>query len=213
MKKSIWLLALVLSLCSWSLAYGETADGQTPAEETICDKAGYTGALWGLCNAYCEAMDCGSKATNASDAACERVLKNFISKSPGGKLPPCGFTGDPCMVRCYSIYQKSMNICEKEYDIGMANCEKDPLCEEDVTLKYNTCSASADDSYDYCTSKCGGKICAYECQELRQAADEKCYAVYCKDGNCQQPDYNLCLDNSYLQYKKCMIKCDGVIIK
>ena len=33
-----------------------TPDGKTPAEETVCE--GLSGAAFGLCNAYCEAMDC-----------------------------------------------------------------------------------------------------------------------------------------------------------
>ena len=33
-----------------------TPDGQTPAQETMCD--GLTGPAFGLCNAYCGAQDC-----------------------------------------------------------------------------------------------------------------------------------------------------------
>lgn len=75
-------------------AAAQTPDGQTPAEETICDDALLTGALWGLCNAYCEAMDCDSVNKHASDEACDRVLGNFLKKSDG-QAPPCFEDPDP----------------------------------------------------------------------------------------------------------------------
>jgi hypothetical protein len=69
-------------------AMAQTPDGLTPAEETVCDDAHLTGALWGLCNAYCEAMDCDIESHYASQQACDRVLANFMVKS-GGLAPPC----------------------------------------------------------------------------------------------------------------------------
>jgi hypothetical protein len=69
-------------------ALTQTPDGMTPAEETVCDDANLTGALWGLCNAYCEAMDCDIDSHHASQTACDRVLENFLKKS-GGVAPPC----------------------------------------------------------------------------------------------------------------------------
>lgn len=67
-------------------AQAKTPDGATPAEETVCD--GLAGPLFGLCNAYCEAMDCGDPNQAASDQSCQRVLDNFIRHS-GGDVPPC----------------------------------------------------------------------------------------------------------------------------
>jgi hypothetical protein len=77
--------AALLSLSS-APALATTPDGQTPAEETICDL--FSGASWGLCNAYCEAMDCDSPEARASDQACARVLDRFQAQS-GGINPPC----------------------------------------------------------------------------------------------------------------------------
>lgn len=54
MKKLIWVLGFLLVFTGTAMA--GTADGLTPAEETVCDDAGLSGAPWGLCNAYCEAM-------------------------------------------------------------------------------------------------------------------------------------------------------------
>ena len=40
-----------------------------------CDE--WTGNAWGLCNAYCEAMNCDVSPHNASDQACTQVARNF----------------------------------------------------------------------------------------------------------------------------------------
>jgi len=61
-------------------------DGETPAEEQVCDDL--NGALYGLCVAYCEAMDCHLGDQFASDRACERVLTNYMTHSDG-EMPPC----------------------------------------------------------------------------------------------------------------------------
>jgi hypothetical protein len=90
MQKSLWVLALAL-LCALAPASAKTPDGQTPSEETICD--GQIGAAYGLCNAYCEAMDCESPAPHASPTACTRVLNNFLKHT--GQMPPCAATC-PC---------------------------------------------------------------------------------------------------------------------
>jgi len=51
-------------------AAAQTPDSQTPAQETACN--GQTGAAYGLCTSYCEAMDCDSAAPAASATACNR---------------------------------------------------------------------------------------------------------------------------------------------
>lgn len=58
------------------------------AESTICD--GSAGAAYGLCTAYCEAMDCDSDNPQASETACQRVYDNY-AKITGG-IPPCVLT-------------------------------------------------------------------------------------------------------------------------
>jgi len=67
--------------------FAKTPDGEPPAEESVCE--GETGALYGLCVSYCEAMDCGHPDQHADDRACNRVLDNYRDKS-GGEDPPCG---------------------------------------------------------------------------------------------------------------------------
>jgi hypothetical protein len=67
--------------------FAQTPDGLTPSEETVCDDAGLTGAARGLCNAFCEAMDCDSESSKASVEACERVLDRYMQLEGGN--PPC----------------------------------------------------------------------------------------------------------------------------
>jgi hypothetical protein len=62
-----------------------TPDGETPALEHVCD--GYQGAAFGLCNAYCEAMDCDDDP-NADQEACDKVEDKFVART--GRDIPCG---------------------------------------------------------------------------------------------------------------------------
>lgn len=61
------------------------------AQEDVCDDV--SGAAYGLCTAYCEAMDCDASdgGPNASDNACQRVSDNF-NRITGEGLPceTCG---------------------------------------------------------------------------------------------------------------------------
>jgi hypothetical protein len=95
----------------------QTADGATPAQETVCD--GQMGALWGLCVAYCEAMDCHLEFPHAAGTACERVFTNYMKLSM--KLfhyeakPPC-------------LCEQSESSAEtlEEEDGGFDNCPSTP---------------------------------------------------------------------------------------
>src|SRR3954471_10956661 len=79
----------VLVLARGSRALG-TPDGKPPSLEVVCD--GLQGKLYGLCTAYCEAMDCIDPNQKASDTGCGRVRDNFM-KASGGVAPPCD---NPC---------------------------------------------------------------------------------------------------------------------
>jgi len=72
-----------------------TPDGYPPAKESICDFE--SGAAYGLCNAYCEAMDCDSDTPNANDSACQKVSGKFTQVT-GRDVPcavPCPVLGTP----------------------------------------------------------------------------------------------------------------------
>jgi hypothetical protein len=92
---------LILGLAMYPLlAQAERKNGDTPEEDTVCEAADLDGAAWGLCNAYCEAMDCDSDDTRASDTACERVLVNWEEHANGMTIPceqvecPCWSSGE-----------------------------------------------------------------------------------------------------------------------
>ncbi len=70
-----------------------TPDGSPPAEEIVCD--GLSGASFGLCNAYCEAMDCDSGFPAASQNACDKVAAKFAKHSDGAPLP-CEVVEEEC---------------------------------------------------------------------------------------------------------------------
>ena len=76
---------LLVAVALVTTNHAQTPDGQTPAEETVCDNE--TGAAYGLCNAYCEAMDCDSDNPNANDQACQDVSEKF--KRVTGRALPC----------------------------------------------------------------------------------------------------------------------------
>ncbi|MBW2664347.1 MAG: hypothetical protein JRD93_20815 [Deltaproteobacteria bacterium] len=65
--------------------------GQAVADEgDICD--GQVGAAYGLCQAYCIAMDCAGSDPLGTEEACSKVLNLFEKNT--GSLPPC------CTVKC-----------------------------------------------------------------------------------------------------------------
>ena len=73
---------------------GGTPDGLTPAVEDICTKWGFSGKVNGLCNAYCEAMDCDHEAPQASEQACTRVFNKIIGELGDTPFPTCDDSDD-----------------------------------------------------------------------------------------------------------------------
>lgn len=85
MKAHLTLAFALLLICSGAALAQGTPDWMTPAEETVCD--GEDGAAFGLCNAYCEAMDCESANAQASPTACTKVRDKFMNIT--GRPMPC----------------------------------------------------------------------------------------------------------------------------
>ena len=79
MNKLIALIVFGLVFSFGVMSKAQTPDDMTPAEEDVCDVL--EGAAYGLCNAYCEAMDCDSEEAQASDEACGKVLGNYETKT------------------------------------------------------------------------------------------------------------------------------------
>ena len=83
--------AALVGPASTAFGYGDgTPDEATPAEESVCEEAGYMGAPLGLCVAFCEANDCD---TNPDGAACERLRANYM-KITGDLSFPCEIDWD-----------------------------------------------------------------------------------------------------------------------
>lgn len=91
MRKSTWVSVFCACLILAGGAFAKTPDGKPPSVETICDNE--HGAAYGLCVAYCEAMDCLDPNQHASDQGCQSVKKNFEKKT--GRPLPCTLTC-PC---------------------------------------------------------------------------------------------------------------------
>jgi hypothetical protein len=88
-----FILPLCLVLTFAGAAAAKTPDGSPPSQETVCD--GQTGAAYGLCTAFCEAMDCDSDAPQASQNACDKVGAKFLTIT--GQAPPCAVPACPCV--------------------------------------------------------------------------------------------------------------------
>lgn len=84
-----WPLALMLvagaSLLPATAFPQGTPDGQTPAEEAVCDD--FDGRAFGICNAYCEATDCGDGINYANFRACESLQANWLKHTGLEELP------------------------------------------------------------------------------------------------------------------------------
>ena len=66
-----------------------TGDHIVPSIETVCDGDPFS---FGLCNSYCEALDCDSDTPLGTPTACSNLLDNYLKKSDG--IPP------PCEATC-----------------------------------------------------------------------------------------------------------------
>ncbi len=100
MKAILTILTLTALTFFAGAAAAQTADGSTPAVEDVCDIPELSGGAWGLCNAYCEAMDChcfldDTCVPNASQNACDKVKERYTAKA--GSVPlPCEQALCPC---------------------------------------------------------------------------------------------------------------------
>lgn len=77
------------ALATPSVSAKDTHDGESPAAEDICTRWGFSGAVNGLCNAYCEAMDCDATTPQASEEACDRVFDKIIVALGEMPFPTC----------------------------------------------------------------------------------------------------------------------------
>lgn len=111
--KPQFVLFLTLSLLclGTGAALAQTPDELPPSLETVCDME--TGAAFGHCNAYCEAMDCelandSDPNTNpsASANACSKVRTKFQQAT--GRDVPCEVTC-PCNTPAFPMFSGAVS--------------------------------------------------------------------------------------------------------
>ena len=107
--KSATGLVLFVCLAMFGLpGMAQTSDGTTPAEETVCD--GLEEVMFGICNAYCEAMDCDNPDHKASNRACQNKVRSWA-----------GIAGDiplPCNESSAILMTKSVNAsADSDFEI------------------------------------------------------------------------------------------------
>jgi hypothetical protein len=116
-------ILLSMLLPSLSSALG-TPDGLPPSMETICDSK--QGAAYGLCNAYCEAMDCDDPAPHASVTACQKVSDKFTQLT--GEQLPCD---DICPLNDAEDYPYFFGVVNG--DILLNECARDSNWIDSIT--------------------------------------------------------------------------------
>lgn len=115
-------------------ASAQTPDGQTPAEETVCDVLiGATPGLYGLCVAYCEAHDADILSPGGDPAELNvpnrMILENYNKKKTEfDPLMPCVQQAQDENCACWTadqlstVFAPSMNI-----DVNFSHaCLNDP---------------------------------------------------------------------------------------
>jgi len=88
--------------------------GQALAEDDPC--VNEVGAAWGLCNAYCEGMDCDSEHPGASEQACEKVKANYQMIKCGPEMPT-----SECDLPCEAQQEIECTMWTKDELVAMAN--------------------------------------------------------------------------------------------
>ena len=84
----------------------QTPDGETPAEEWVCDGL-FDDLSFGICNAYCEAMDCDNpNRAKANDKACLAHARKW--EKIAGPIPL------PCNENATISLTKSVNAADPE---------------------------------------------------------------------------------------------------
>lgn len=111
--------AFVLALSTLGGANAMTPDGETPANEGVCDSLqGGTPGLYGLCVAYCEAQDLdivGDKETPNN-----KILANYRKKMQVGDPDmPCIQTPCPCWTQAELDAISTPTTCITDSDTGV----------------------------------------------------------------------------------------------
>ena len=120
-------ILLALLIVPFGVVMAQTPDGETPAEESVCDllnEPGITPGLYGLCVAFCEAHDADSTfdeiVCNPSNG---RLLENYNKKmGPLDPPMPCLYPECPCwdLERLQIILKQPRPSCSDTFKISTA---------------------------------------------------------------------------------------------
>jgi hypothetical protein len=107
---------------------GQTPDGETPSNEGICDQLmSATPGLYGLCVAYCEALDCesvdGTQLFECKDIPSGKILEKYNArKQPGDPDMPCIVVTGSCA--CWESHELDVlldfvrpSLCQNDLDL------------------------------------------------------------------------------------------------
>jgi hypothetical protein len=116
-------------------ALAQTSDEQPPPEESVCDplKDGTPG-LYGLCNSYCEAIDCVGSVQD-DPWSCSSILNNYnYKRQPGDPTMPC-LPACPCFDEAFIMTElETVRTCGPSRAAGVdAN-----VCSASVSVTFGT---------------------------------------------------------------------------
>ena len=97
--RTILTTAAAMLLLAATAAIAQTPDWMTPAVETICDNE--SGAAYGLCNAYCEAMDCELANDNGPPDRAVRLAERLRQ---GPRQVRAAYGPGICPARCRRVH-------------------------------------------------------------------------------------------------------------
>lgn len=113
------LFATSLMIVSAPALAQRTGDGIVPSIETVCEGDPFN---FGLCNAYCEALDCDSDTPLGTPKACANKLKNYLKHS-GGALPPCEQVSCPCDFDTAKNFEDLVVLASEGGDVNLTDAD------------------------------------------------------------------------------------------
>jgi hypothetical protein len=195
-------LLVPLLLSAEALAKRAKSHGGLQPQESLCESAGLSGAAFGLCNAFCEAMDCDSDRPRASARACERVLANYERKTGPGSLPPCLQAKGDLDTDADGVADSSDNCPEHPNGNALGTCITGPLMWE-VCLDDAECSSvdeqglcsldQADSDGDGIGNVCDNCPTVPNVDQAAAACDCPCFDHTVVDTEPPRPDPDACL--------------------